>query len=210
MSSSSIQSHTGLRLLVFGFISHTASCRVLGGVPCTGQKVLVDYLLTYQCSYINPVYYFFPLSHLSSLVNIQVSVFSIRVYLSIFWFQLNMIYMLSVFNRRPTVWSSPGPPELLQAALLFSCLWLSDVPLCTCTASSLCIHLLMDNLLASWWLKVLLQWHLGTCVFYLWVFFKYVPKSWIADPVGTVISFLRNFHNVFCSDSYQVPFPPTA
>ena len=44
----------------------------------------------------------------------------------------------------------------------------------------------------------------------LWVFFKYIPKSWTADPVGTVISFLRNLHNVLCSDSYQVPSPPTA
>lgn len=97
---------------------------------------------------------------------------------------------------------------VVTSGIIFSFLWLSDVPLYKCTTSSLCLHLLMDSLLASWRLKVLLQWRLGGCFGFSSSIFPRVglliPQDQpTADPVGTVISFLRNLHNVLCSDSYQ-------
>ena len=84
----------------------------------------------------------------------------------------------------------------LQMVLFRSFLWLSNIPLYTCTISSLLISLTMDIYAASvaclMW--IVLLWTLG-CVylFELWFFPEYMPKNRIAESYdSSIFSFQRN------------------
>ena len=62
--------------------------------------------------------------------------------------------------------NSLGPPILLHMVLFHFFWWLSSVPLCMCTISSLSIHLSVDIYVVSvsWLLWIVLQWTLG-CIY---------------------------------------------
>ena len=62
--------------------------------------------------------------------------------------------------------NSLGPSILLHMVLFHFFWWLSSVPLCMCTISSLSIHLSVDIYVVSvsWLLWIVLQWTLG-CIY---------------------------------------------
>ena len=92
---------------------------------------------------------------------------------------LNMIFIFlfltyfSLYNRLQF-----HPP--LKLTHMHSFLWLSNIPLCICTTTSLTIHLLMDIQVASMFqlLKILLQEQWDTHVFFSFGFLRLYALEW--------------------------------
>ena len=77
-------------------------------------------------------------------------------------------------------WQTLGPSTSLQITQFRFFLWLSNIPLYTCAASSLSIHVMNIVVHDSFWIMV---------------FSGYMPSNWIAGLYGSSIcSFLRNLH----------------
>ena len=109
------------------------------------------------------------------------------------------------------LWYSLGPSMLLQMALFYSCLWLSNIPLYICPTFSLCFSSVDGHLGCFRVLAIVnratmnIGMHLS---FWIMVFSRYVPRSGIADHMVTLFLVFWGNSILFFTLVHQHTFPP--